>query len=220
MLHIVASHDWILISMWPVSLWALHCYDIIHIYSQNQYTEKTFEIELFLFMDCLSFESLIFNMEIMKVSCKMVCHDPRRKRSNVGSSMCVEFFITEICVCALVNYSFLCPQEISIRRDLYILVVETGSSSSFSHPLSFRPVNCQRAILSCSTELPALVGGGLHVKPSQTELCWSSLLNSLLDSWIRPGRGPIHNQLLNSWFEEFQTFSEKGLNSHDWISDM
>ena len=114
-------------------LWALHCYDIIHIYSQNQYTEKTFEIELFLFMDCLSFESWIFNMEIIKVSCKMVCHDPRRKRSNVGSLMCVEFFITEICVCALVseackvhigkvlvNYSFLCPQEISIRRDLYM----------------------------------------------------------------------------------------------------
>ena len=82
--------------------------------------EETFDIELFLFMGCLFFESLILNMEIMKDGCKMVCHDLRRKRSNVGSSMCVEFFITEICVCALVNYSFLCPQEISIRRDLYM----------------------------------------------------------------------------------------------------
>ena len=208
-MHIVESHDWILISMWPVSLWALHCYDIIHIYSQNQYTEKTFEIELFLFMDCLSFESLILNMEIIKVGCKMVCHDPRRKRSNVGSSMCVEFFITEICVCAVVSEAC----KVHIGKVLQLLipltprnqhqVVEIGSSSSFSQPLSFRPVNCQHAILSCSPELPDSVGGvggGLHVKPSQTELCWSSLLNSLLDSWIRPGRGPIHNQLLKSWF--------------------
>ena len=95
--------------------------------------EETFEIELFLFMGCLFFESSIINMKIMKVSCKVVCHDPRRKRSSVGSLMCVDFFITEICVCALVsdackvhigkvlvNYSFLCPQEISIRRDLYM----------------------------------------------------------------------------------------------------